>query len=71
MQISGDKLAMKFETTLSGEATEGEETKEEEVGRKALVKIQVLRVNDNKCCVKFNYCDPMSKHDLPKAKDIN
>jgi len=76
-QISGDNLALKFEATLPIRATEaannGEEEKkaEEEQGRKARVHVQVLRVEDNKCCVKFSYRDIASKLDLAKASDVN
>jgi len=31
----------------------------------------VLRVEDNKCCVKFSYRDLTSKLDLAKASDVN
>jgi len=31
----------------------------------------VLRVDENKCCVKFSYRDPTTKKDLPKSSDVN
>lgn len=60
-RISGCNLRLKFETQLAAAAAaDGEESKEAE-GRSVKVDIQILKVNDSKCCVKFSYKDPSSK----------
>ena len=58
-RISGSSLRLKFETRFG--PTPAEESKE---GKPVKVNIQVLKVNDDKHCVKFSYRDPATKRDI-------
>lgn len=66
-RISGSSLRLKFETQMGARA-ETEETKAQE-GRPVKVDIQVLRVNDYKCCAKFSYKDPSTKIDVNEQSE--
>lgn len=74
-RISGSTLRLKFTTTIappaSPEAAGSEEEKKEAPnGRMVKVDVQVLKVNDNKHCVKFSYKDPEKKLDLQASPDL-
>jgi len=67
-KISGSTLRLQFNTTLGGNKEESnadenaaaaEESKAQ--GKDVKVSVQILKVNDNKHCVKFTYKDPQSK----------
>lgn len=66
--ISGDKLKLTFNAFVGGSSPE-EESKDNN-GREVSVAVQVLRVDDQKNCVKFSYRDPASKKDVRKTPDI-
>lgn len=63
--ISGSTLRLKFETSFAAPPTE--ESKED---KKCKVDIQVLKVNENKNCVKFSYRDLATKLDISGAQTI-
>ncbi len=59
-------MRLTFNTTIGGPV---EESKEEAAaaqsqGKNVKVSIEILKVNDNKHCVKFTYKDPATKVDL-------
>lgn len=67
-RISGSHLKLNFTTQLA-KAASSEEQKGEET-RDVRVDIEILKVDDNKHCVKFSYKDPATKVDLGKSRDI-
>ncbi len=70
-RISGEKLSVKFEIEVANStAASAEESKTEEAPRKVKVVISILKVNENKNCVKFAYTDPTTKADLNKMHTI-
>lgn len=70
--ISGSTMRLKFDTTISAgqQPVAQEESKEAPAGRNVKVDIQVLRVSEGKCAVKFTYKDPQSKNHLRQTPDI-
>jgi len=58
-------LRCNFVEKIGGTATpdEGEESKQDE-GKDVKVDIQILRLENSKCCVKFAYRDPETKVDV-------
>ena len=68
-RISGSNLKLAFTTQIGAASAGAEESKEAEV-REVKCDIQVLKVNDNKSCVKFSYKDPVKKVDLNTSPDI-
>ena len=67
--ISGSNLKLNFTSQIGTAASGAEESKEAEV-RDVKCQITVLKVNDNKSCVKFSYKDPATKVDLNTSPDI-
>ena len=67
-RISDSKLKLKFNTQLAraaaSEEQKGDDTREVAVG------IEVLKVDDNKHCVKFSYKDPATRLNLSTSRDI-
>lgn len=66
-------MRLKFNTTISAPQPEAqEESKEAPAGRPVKVDIQVLRVNEGKCAVKFTYKDPSpeAKTHLRQTPDV-
>lgn len=62
-RISGSTLRLKFETSVNPPA-QAEESKEAPPATNFKVDIQVLKVNENKSCVKFTYKDPVTKREI-------
>lgn len=74
VKISDTSLRLQFNTVLGGsnEESKAEENKaaaSESQGKEVKVSIQILKVNDNKHCVKFTYKDPVTKVDLNGNKN--
>ena len=64
-RISGSTLRVKFVIPITVREAD-EENKEAEV-KDTRVDIQILKVDDNIHCVRFNYQDAASKRDLNKS----
>lgn len=67
--ISSESLRMNFIARIGSNASTEEESKEES-SKEVKVDVQVLKVNENKSCVKFTYKDPTQKVDVRKTQDI-
>ena len=66
-RISGSTLRLSFNTVLGGPAEESKENAaaaSDVQGKEVRVSVQILKVSDNKHCVKFTYKDPKTKSDL-------
>ena len=60
-RISGSTLRLSFNTVLGGPAEESKENAaaaSDVQGKEVRVSVQILKVSDNKHCVKFTYKDP-------------
>ena len=67
--ISGSNLRLNFEQRIGGNTEGAEESKQDE-GKNVKVDIQILKVDDNKHCVKFSYKDPQTKIGVSNNLDI-